>query len=290
MSGLRSRRRPSEKHVCMVLAEALEQRHQVFKEQLAHVRRRPAEPAVHDLRVATRRLIAAIDLVTKIVRAPHLAKKRKTLRNFLKDFNTLRDKHIQVMALGELRPAYPAAGVVLRGLRLQERELLRSAGRSVRLMEKDDVTEAIGEAEDALLRVTMNPALASASHAMAMGVLAATFVRVVDCRAGLNSADPSTIHRMRVAFKKFRYTLEILAPLLPQMTTNLRKRLNAYQTSMGRVQDAVVVLAGITSFEAKRSVKGRMALIGLRQHLLSRRQQLTDAFLANADALLSFWR
>jgi CHAD domain-containing protein len=290
MSASRSRRNPAPRNACVVVAEALEERHRIFKEQLVRVRTRPAEPAVHDLRVATRRLIAVIDLVTEIVEAPRLRKKRKSLRGFLKGLNSLRDVHIQVMALGDLRPAFPASGGVIRGLRLRERELLRSAARSVRMIQRDDLTAAIGETEDALLRVTMIAALSSATHAMVMGSLAAAFARVVGCRADLNGADPVTIHRMRVAFKKFRYTLEILAPLLPWMTPSFRKRLNSYQTSMGKVQDAVVVLGGITSYEAKRSVQGRMALLGLRQHLLSRRQQLMDAFLKNADTSLSFWR
>ena len=149
---------------------------------------------------------------------------------------------------------------------------------------------SIAEAEDALLRISINPALASATRVVLTGALAAAFTRVVRRRQGINGTDPVTVHRMRVAFKRFRYSLEILTPLLPWMTAGTRSRLNAYQTAMGKIQDTVVLLEGIAAYEAKRPVTGRMALIEVREYLLRRRMALMDAFLANADVLYTFWR
>jgi CHAD domain-containing protein len=290
MSALRSQGRRTPVSPCAMLIEALEDRHRNFAVQLARVRRRPSEPGVHDLRVATRRLVAVIDLISGVAQDPLLQKRRKALRSFLKGFNALRDAHIQRMALRKLRAAFPSAGMCLRGMQVQERELLRATGRSVRTFDSAGLRAAIAEAEDALLRISINPALASATQAILAGELAAAFARVVRRRQMLNGTDPTTVHRMRVAFKRFRYSLEILSPLLPWMTADTRSRLNDYQTAMGKIQDTVVLLQGIADFEAKRPVTGRMALIEVREYLLRRRMELMNAFLAHADVLSTFWR
>jgi len=287
-SRLQGRRAPA--NPCAMLIQALEDRHRIFLMQLARVRRRPSEPGVHDLRVATRRLVAVIDLISDVAQDPLLLKRRKALRSFLKGFNALRDAHIQRMALRKLRAAFPTAGMCLRGMQVQERELLRASARSVRLFDTAGLKVAFAEAEDALLSISINPALASATHTVLMGALAAAFARVVRRRQKLNATDPTTVHRMRVAFKRFRYSLEILAPLLPWMTAESRSRLNAYQTAMGKIQDTVVLLQGIAAFEARRPVTGRMALIEVREYLLRRRKALLETFIANADSLYTFWR
>jgi CHAD domain-containing protein len=290
MSALRSQARRAPANPCAMLIGALEDRHRNFVVQLARVRKRPSEPGVHDLRVATRRLVAVIDLISGVAEGPILLKRRKALRSFLKGFNALRDSHIQRIALRKLRAAFPSAGMCLRGMQMQERELLRAAGRRVRMFDTAGLRAAIAEAEDALLRISINPALASATHAVLTGALAAAFARVVGRRQMLNGTDPATVHRMRVAFKHFRYSLEILTPLLPWITADTRSRLNAYQTAMGRIQDTVVLLQGIAAYEARRPVTGRMALIEVREYLLRRRMEMMDAFLAHADALYTFWR
>jgi CHAD domain-containing protein len=289
MSVSRLRAKPAA-NVCIVLVSALEERHRIFSMQLLRVRRRSSEPGIHDLRVATRRLIAVIDLVSDITTHPGLLKRRKTLRVFLKGLNALRDMHIRKIVLGKMRTTHRAAGLVLRDTRMREQELLRTTGRSVRLFDAASMQAAITEAEDALLRIGMNPALSAATQAILLGALAGTFARVVKRRELLSGSDPATVHRMRVAFKKLRYSLEILAPLLSWLTPETRKRLNAFQTTMGKIQDIVVALEGLATFEARRPVTGRMALIDVRQHLLRRRMELTEAFLVNADGVYGFWR
>jgi CHAD domain-containing protein len=286
MSGSRSQGKGAAVNASSVLLEALGVRHHHFVAQLARVRRRPSEPGVHDLRVASRRLIAVMDLVSGVVVDPRIRKRR----NLLKGFNALRDAHIQRIALRKLRIAFPPAGTYLRGMQVQERSLLRSAGRSVRAFDTNAVREVIAEAEDGLLNLTINHVLASATETVAMGMLADAFTRVVKKRRLLNGADPATIHRLRVSFKQFRYSLEVLAPLLPWVNDDFRSKLNAYQTAMGDIQDFVVLLEGIAAFEAQRPITGRMALIAVREHLLRHRSEATDAFLANADVLFTFWR
>jgi CHAD domain-containing protein len=149
---------------------------------------------------------------------------------------------------------------------------------------------AITEAENLFLAIGINSALASAHRAVLMGALASAYARVVRRLQSLQNTDPSTVHRLRVAFKQYRYSLEILAPLLRWMNARTRSRLDAYQTAMGKIQDIVVVLRGMVAYESRRPVTGRMALIEVRQYLLRRTEELMKEFRANADDAYRFWK
>jgi CHAD domain-containing protein len=286
----RSRRVSSGGSACTAVIGALDERHRNFVLQLARVRRRPSEPGVHDLRVATRRLIAVLDLVSDVVAVPSLLRRRKALRKFLKGCNLLRDAHIRQMALARLRPGYAAIGMVLRQMKTQESVLLRDMGRNTRAFDAASVQAAVVEAEEALLKLGMNAALESSSRMILMGSVAKAFARVVRRKELLNASDPATVHQLRVAFKKLRYSLEILSPLLPWVTSDLRSQMNAYQTSMGKVQDTAVVLESIAAFERTHPLTGRLALVEVRQVLLRRQRELLDSFLMRAKSVYSFWR
>jgi hypothetical protein len=66
--------------------------------------------------------------------------------------------------------------------------------------------------------------------------------------AALDPAHPEALHRMRLAFKKYRYAAEILLPLFPKATEETAKRLHAFQTLLGTIHDFDVILAEAASF------------------------------------------
>jgi CHAD domain-containing protein len=73
--------------------------------------------------------------------------------------------------------------------------------------------------------------------------------------AALDPAHPEALHRMRLAFKKFRYAAEVLLPLFPKATEETAKRLHAFQTLLGTIHDCDVILAEAASF--RRDILGR---------------------------------
>ncbi|HEX2720503.1 MAG TPA: CHAD domain-containing protein, partial [Candidatus Deferrimicrobium sp.] len=73
--------------------------------------------------------------------------------------------------------------------------------------------------------------------------------------AALDPAHPEALHRMRLAFKKYRYAAEVLLPLFPKATEETAKRLHAFQTLLGTIHDCDVILAEAASF--RRAILGR---------------------------------
>jgi CHAD domain-containing protein len=60
--------------------------------------------------------------------------------------------------------------------------------------------------------------------------------------AALDPAHPEALHRMRLAFKKYRYAAEVLLPLFPKATEETAKRLHAFQTLLGTIHDFDMIL------------------------------------------------
>jgi len=290
MSASLSAGRPASIQSAGFVIKTLEDRQQSFRAQLTRVRRRSSEPGVHDLRVAARRLIAVIDLVACLQRDPRLAKQKRALRNLLKGSNALRDATIQRLALRRIGPGVPAATTYLRVVRVHERRSLMEAMKHVRGFDGDGLTAAVCGAQDALLNIGLLGSLDSAAQLILLGALAGSFTRTVRRRQDVRPTDLASVHKLRVAFKRFRYSMEALAPYIPWMDNTLRRELNAYQTAMGELQDISVLLEGIAKFNAGRPITNRMTMIQLRELLLRRRVVLMHDFLEHADALYAFWK
>jgi hypothetical protein len=82
--------------------------------------------------------------------------------------------------------------------------------------------------------------------------------------------------------------METLADFVPSLTPGRLLEMRGYQTLMGDVQDAQVLLQAFDKYRAKKDVEVRSART-LLQALLQRRQDLIHKFLRSANALEKFW-
>ncbi|MBP1655653.1 MAG: hypothetical protein H6Q31_254 [Bacteroidetes bacterium] len=275
--------------VCTVLSHALEDRRQIFLRQLARARRRASEPAIHDLRVALRRLIAALDLAAVVVPGTGIRNVRRSLRSSLKQFNTLRDVHIALLAMRGMRTVSPPVRSYSASLRVRERSLLRECAGTLRSLDVRDLDRELARIQQTLLTLGTDRHLDVLTGAMIKGNFARTVARALVLERAVTAADASSVHRLRVAFKRVRYASEILAPLLPWITRPRRKWMQAYQTMMGEVQDCEVMLAGVRRFAARPSIRNRISVLPLQEMLARRKRERIDAFMQHAAELEKFW-
>jgi CHAD domain-containing protein len=132
-------------------------------------------------------------------------------------------------------------------------------------------------------------ALQQGQRAAAIHAVEVAFNTVVERRRAIEAADTATIHRMRVAFKKFRYMVEALAPVLEHVTAKRLKAMNTFQDSMGRIQDIETLLANVQAFWHKQQTP-EAARSRAYQELIRGRASLIEAFLNLADTLFTFWK
>jgi CHAD domain-containing protein len=269
------------------IVAALDRRWRRFLIELRKNRRRRTERGIHDLRVSIRRLIAVLDLAVLIVPDAVRPRLRKSMAAALRSFSPLRDLHIQILGLASLRRQFPVVVLLVVALRVRERMLVREAGQAIARVNVEAVGRDITRVQTEILSASGDAAFAAAMNAILVGAAARRFLRVHERYRRLTASDLRSIHRMRVAFKRFRYTIEALQPLLPGVTRERLKEMNAFQDLMGAIQDTEVVTAAVERGRPA-AARGGSTLL-LRQHLALRRRELVEAFLPEARKFLVFW-
>lgn len=270
-----------------LVSDALDERLGVCMARLQEARARATETAIHDLRVSLRRLIAALELARDIVPEPGIPALRRKLRKTLKQFNALRDVHISLLAMTGVRASVPSVRSYIVLLQRQERVLLRECAVTLKNIDMRGLERAIATVQQSLFATGAEPSLAAAMPAIVAGSMARTYTRALRALKDVNAADPTTIHRLRVAFKKVRYAAEILTPLLPWMTRSRRKWMQEYQTLMGEVQDAEVMIAGVRRYAAapSPSMGRRVSMLAVQELLARRKREALAAFMLHAGEL-----
>ena len=154
---------------------------------------------MHKLRVATRRLIAQLLIVGCITtsKTPEMA--RRALKRRLKALGELRDTHVQRLFIQCRMARFPELILVEDVLRRRERRL------KTRKLEKWIL--------NLQLHLAMTPPASGRPDQLLKAVTRATtaaFAALLGRRKSIDPANPETIHRTRIAFKKFRYMMDSL--------------------------------------------------------------------------------
>lgn len=250
-------------------------------------RRRCTEPGIHDLRVATRRMLAALDLAGAVLPGEVGPRTRRALRRNLKSFSPLRDCHVRILTLRGLTRRFTVSRPMLREARVLEKELIRQAARTIARFDAASFGREISAIAESLASLEETPARAAA--AVLAGVAAKRYLRVASRGGKLSAGDTKTIHRLRVAFKEYRYSLEALLPLFRGVGKAHLREMGAFQDRMGEIQDIEVLIASVGRFAVTRGAAYPASMLNLQRHLSQRRLALITAFMKNAGAVTGFW-
>jgi CHAD domain-containing protein len=263
---------------------ALRTRWRVFLQQIRRCRRRCSEPAVHDLRVATRRLIAALDLLQTIALSGSVEKTHRQFRRVLKTMGPLRDTQVQLLRVKEMLPGFSSLEQFHTVLMLRERRVLKQIAQRLMKVNQIQLRTNFTQCLVHMRRLFRNPQVRGAVDTALVGALAAAYARVASMRNQIGRRDPAAVHKMRVAFKKFRYVSEIVEPGVDR---NVRKAMNAYQTTMGDLHDVEVLMENVKTFAAQQP---QPAILMSVQQELDRQltQKMTD-FMKSANGFRSFY-
>jgi CHAD domain-containing protein len=191
------------------------------------------EGLLHDARVASRRLLAVIR-VLRAIGIEEAAGLRKRPRRLAKALARARDLEV-LSALLVARADKPALrALALRWAREQAVEWrrvhkrLRGVRLEPRTSELDATLAAVAAAPD------LGARLASVLQELEQSVL-----RGLDTAA---TESPQRLHERRLAFKRFRYAVEIvLAARRDAESRALLRRLKRWQNELGRIQDLAVL-------------------------------------------------
>jgi len=275
-----------------LLMRSLTERWQTYGEQLKRCREEPSEDAVHDLRVAMRRLISTLMALDTILpdSHDHLRKVRRSLSKRLDRFSPLRDTQVQALTIQEMLTTFPELQPYYNYLTERERRLVGRIGKEVKKTGTARLERAAAIIAERLCARSGDPAAQEQARAAVLGAAEAAFNRVAKRRQKIDPTNAMTIHRMRVAFKKFRYLTEALEPMLDGIGREQLKSMGAFQDMMGKIQDTEVLLASLAAFLAGKSKAYKRTMRPAREELMRRRAAAIDEFLASADQIYTLWK
>jgi CHAD domain-containing protein len=229
------------------LAESRRTRSARFRECLKLAAANPAsDEAVHDLRVAIRRVLAWIAVRVALLGPDlRLGERDLSLKALMSPLGKLRDAHVKrdwirnIVPEGD-EPSYLYSVQVAS-------DVLRWEAR---------VRERLGAQSTRRLRVPFPEGVGGRGGRLEAAVPAAEFLGELEravskhLKTALDPAHPEALHRMRLAFKKYRYAAEVLLPLFPKATEETAKRLHDFQTLLGTIHDFDMILEEANAFRS----------------------------------------
>jgi CHAD domain-containing protein len=268
------------------LAKSVRTMRRRYRKRLARCQENFSEAAVHNLRIQTRRMLALLDLLGALQIRDGMKKMRKVFKQRLDAFDRLRDTQVQLSLLRPLWRDFPETRNLDIWLRRRERRFILDLRHTIKAIRRRRIERRLKDLEK-LLRKTARAGKSPMIKALAAAALTDAYARVLALRRRIRHDDTATIHRTRVAFKRFRYTSELLQPLFPRLTRKRLRKMQAFQSLMGDIQDVEVLLTELAQAIAKghmRALDGRR----LQQELNRRRQELITTFMTAVTKIHEF--
>lgn len=268
-----------------LLLISYDERWKKYRAQYKSCRKEFSGEAVHDLRVTARRMLAMLDIARGLVPHPRVQKARKELKAVIDQLDELRDVQVMLVEISDNIELLPELKSFQKALTKREAKLFRAAYKHVKqngLSElsrrvrktREDLAEL--EAQDADFRERLLE-VADNAHASAR-----------QASEQVDSAQPSTIHNLRIVFKKFRYLAEIVTAYAETYPAENFERMHHYQDVMGNIQDAEVFLTSFVEYteEHAADLKKENVIKFYRKKL----HTLIEDFIRIRAQLNSFWK
>lgn len=266
-----------------LLLDSLTARWEKYKAELEICRHDFSEEAVHDFRVAVRRLLSFLELLRMVIQDPKIQKIRRVLKDQLDNLDELRNVQVLLADISEVIHEIPLLQPFQEYLQHKEKKLLRIARKGVKSLKVASLTKRVKK-----LQLTLEEFKQANLDASLFSVVDEAFAIVSQRYALADPAHPTTIHRVRLAFKKFRYMVESIYPILQGFPADHLKHLHDYQASMGDIQDMEVALQELEDFGKLSS--DSYDLEPVRIYYKERHVAALSNFFEDKDKLFTFWR
>jgi CHAD domain-containing protein len=213
------------------------------------------DQGVHQARVATRRLREAVPVLTAGVKGAKTGKARNKIRRLTRALGTVRELDVTLHILDELvrRPGIPRNALEdVRAHVVVERDRRRAL-----MLERLD---AVNSAKLGRRLRAIGIALSDCDAETWREMLAARLLKR-ERRFGAAVKDaghiyaPDRLHRVRIAAKKLRYTLELAADSGTVQATPLVRALKRVQNTLGRLHDLQVLQHHVGEVQAAPPVR-----------------------------------
>lgn len=213
---------------------------------------------VHRARVATRRLRAALEMFSNCF-APKLVKRwRKAIRRTTASLGGVRDRDVQieflcgVLAAIDLKVCVPGVAAVMIRFEHERRRMQPKVVKSMDRLQAKGILREMRRKTTAVLRqskMTAQTPQTPETIARASRHILRRMGQLLEFQDSLaNPYDRERHHAMRIALKRFRYTMEISRPLYAGRLDEVIQAIKRVQTLLGDIHDCDVWLEHLDGF------------------------------------------
>src|SRR5688572_23706181 len=137
-------------NVNQLLLEALDNRWKKYRAELKRCRAEFSNEAVHDLRVAARRMLALVQLLNSIAARPRLQKLSRAFKDQLDEFDDLRDTQVILAEISERVQELPQLQEFQGYLQGVEKSLLKALRKKLKIIDLFDVSKRVRRMRESL--------------------------------------------------------------------------------------------------------------------------------------------
>jgi phosphohistidine phosphatase len=242
---------------------------------------------VHDLRVAIRRLNTAFDLIDRFNPDNMVRRARGKLKDELSALSSLRDAHVEMVRMRGYLKEFPEMKLFYEQLADKEAQQLKAVKKVKWKQDRRFVEISYNRA---LLRLNARRGTSSGENTRriieaSMDVLLDNLSKRLDKVTQSNFA---SIHKVRLAFRPLRYTLEMVQPLLGLDRKQLRNA-SFLARLMGRIQDLDVLMKDLVESDWRKE-RGLAATVEVWLDLERQRLEKAQRFFRAVPKFSTIWK
>jgi CHAD domain-containing protein len=260
-----------------------------YRKKLKRCQEKFSEAAVHGLRVETRRLLSEVELLGVLVADDRrIAEVRRELKKRLDAFDDLRDTQVELGLIKKGLRSFPELKALREEQRRREKRLVKRLAKNVKSSSLAGLVRNMVALKRTLTTRFTDSESEDRLFNMLIGAVTRAHGDAAELGRRIKPSDTSAIHRTRVAFKKFRYMVESLHPVLRGVGRKQLEEMHDYQVLMGDIQDIEVLRARMDKLVGKKKIE-EGSLRPFRRELARRQRALINEYLHLADRLFTFW-
>ena len=265
-----------------LLLNALEKSWRQYLAELKRCRTEFSNEAAHDLRSATRRVMAVIQLLNSIMPRPRLEKIIRAFENQLEELDDLRDTQVILAEISETIHELPELHDLQRHQQSAEKRTLRALRKRIKKLNIEELSSRVrkthhfvqaevGENVEFQLLQAVDDAYLIAKHRLAW----------------VDTSRPATIQRVGNAFKIFRYRVELIQPILKEFPGELLDSMHRYQSLMSEIRDMEIFMETLAEYSEHATIPDLGAIRDTYDH---RHADALAAYVQEMTLLRQFWR
>lgn len=260
------------------LLNLLEQYQKKFYQEIKYCQKDLAEESVHDARVAARRLIALLNLLLPAAGNHSEPEPIADLNRLIKLSGDLRDWDAQINNTFNMLPSNSALKDFYSSMVIQRYLAEQKLKKRMKTIDSDELKKTVLSIKKQIAAAFKDPSGYDKIKTNMLQTIDRDLLTVLETADKIDPDKPKTIHRLRLALKSYRYSVEVMKPILA-ITEPEYEALQAYQTLLGDIQDLVVLGRSLDQYISKNNGIDTDQLITIRGQLEGRKEALINKLL-----------